>query len=233
MTEQDRRDERIAAYLDGAMDSTEAAAFEAELAGDPLLAAELAEWRANDVLLREAYAGPVEAGVDDRLLHRMGLAQAPSPSAANDNPAGRRRWRWPAGVATAAALALALLLRPPAASTGADLQALEQLAALDTARTGGASITPVLTARAADGRWCREFVRSGGAAPGRGIACRGASGWTLEAFAPGEESAPDDNRIVPASGPQAQALDRAYARLDTDDPLDPAQEKVAMARGWR
>ena len=99
------RDERLAAWLDGALQPDQAAAFEAELAGDPALAEQAFAWRGNDALLRAAFDGPIAQGVDAQLIARMGL-QAP---AANDNPP-LRRWGWPLGGAIAAGLALALVL---------------------------------------------------------------------------------------------------------------------------
>lgn len=233
MTEPTDTASRIAAYLDGQMEAADVAAFEAELESDPALAATLARWLGNDEMLRAAFAGPIENGADAGLIARMGLAEPAAPSAANDNPASWQRWRWPAAAAMAAAVALAVLVSVPRGG-GSDLAALDRLASRESAEIGGgATLSPTLTVRAADGRYCREFVRGGGREPGRGIACRAPDGWKLEAFARSAEAAADPTRIVTAGGPENAALDAAYARLGASDPLGSVQEHEVIGRNWK
>jgi len=244
------RDERIAAFLGGILDDAEQVAFEAELESDPQLAAEVERLMGNDDLLREAYAGPIKQGVDDALLARMGLAQAPQAevvdlvghsaaapaAAANDNPPIWRRWQVPLGGAIAAALALTLIFtsqRGAVPTTGFDA-ALDgspsgQVAVLD----GGREVRPLLTFQAGDGRYCREFSIGKGQAGGTGIACRSGGSWKVEALDKGATELAEGSGIALASGEDGSGLDGAYARLQAGDPMGPTQEKELISRGWQ
>ena len=249
MTGPQSREERIAAFLDGALDDAEQAAFEAELERDPALAAEVERMMGNDALLRDAFSGPIEEGVDNALLARMGLAKgAPakvadlderraSPSvAANDNPPFWRRWQVPLGGAIAAALALALFLtNQQGAAPGADFNAAldgtpsGQVAALD----GGQKLKPLLTFQAGDGRFCREFSIGMGDAGGTGIACRSDNGWQVEALDKGATELAEGSEIALASGEDGAGLDAAYARLKAGDPLAAEHETALISSDWQ
>ena len=155
-------EERLSAWLDGAMTPQEAAAFEAELERDPALAARAASWRANDSFISGALAPLAQEPIGDDLLARLGLAEPEAlPSAANDNPPWwRQRWLRVGG-ALAAGLALVLVMVQRPADTAQDgglSFALESTPALQQARLAdGRTLVPQFTARAADGRWCREY----------------------------------------------------------------------------
>lgn len=243
------REELIAGWLDHALDPADKARFEAELARDPALAAQVAAWRDNDALLREAFSAPIRQGVDDALLRRMNLERpvprlvasrpdpAPEVRAANDNP----RWRtWlrprlavPLGGLVAAGLALAVLLPgQPSAGQDALSLAMTQLPSGEArALPDGSLVTPALSFAAADGRFCREFAISGRAAA-TGIACKGANGWSVEARSEGAATTADPGRIGVASGRDGTGLDAAYARLGAGDPLSAADERALIAAGW-
>ena len=233
-------DMRIAAYLDGAISDTEAEAFEQEVADNPELAAELERLASNDALLREAFA---EHEVDEDFMARMGLgasdtvhapAADPMPVAANDNPPFWRRWSVPIGGAIAAGLALAVTYSLPQGAGGGIGNALEstpsgQLAMLDQ----DTSLTPILSFQAADGRFCREFAYSDGGGERVGIACRGGSGWGVEAWGEGAAQLPEPDQISLASGADSRTLEETYRSLDAGDPILAAREKALIARGWK
>ena len=103
MTEDE--DERLAAWLDGALPPGEAQAFAAALDADPALAAKAEAWRANDKALAGAFFAS-ERPIDDALIARLGLASA--PAAANDNPRRPRLGWLAAGSALAASLVVAV-----------------------------------------------------------------------------------------------------------------------------
>lgn len=223
-------DEQLAAFLDGAMDGAESAAFEARLAADPELAARAERWLANDRRVAAALRPLVEAPIDDDLLARMGLADQPARLAANDNPPWWRRHALPLGGALAASLAAVLLLVPqhgPAPQRDLSF-ALETGASLQPVKLAdGSTITPTLTVRAADGRWCREFR----ADETVGLACRDSGHWRIEAQ--GKGSGPADNgEIAVASGADGAALDAAYDKLRASDPVDAKVEVALIAHGW-
>lgn len=228
-------DERLAAWLDGALSPEEIAAFERAMAADPALARRAQEWKANDAFIAGALAPLAEAPIDDALLARLGLgvpeaAQNAPPPAANDNPPWWRRHALPLGGAVAAGLAAVLLLTVPRGSQGGDdlSLALDATPSLHQARLAdGRTIEPTLTVRAADGRWCREF-RSGAET---GLACRGRDGWKVEAS--GKSAGPDQSGDIGlAAGADGSALDAAYRRIGAGDPLGAADEASLIAKGW-
>lgn len=222
-------EERLAAWLDGAMQPDEAEAFAAELEADPALAARAASWQANDRLIAGAFAPVAAQPLDPALLAQLGLAGPALPQAANDNPPWWRRHALPLGGAIAASLAAVLLLVPRGAEGPQDAVSV----ALDTTASGtavkladGRILTPVLTQRAADGRWCREYRVDATEA----LACREGKGWKVESEARGTGPAASDGIVL--AGGEGSALDPAHTRLGTADPIDPAAEAALIAGEW-
>ncbi|MDF8331761.1 anti-sigma factor family protein [Novosphingobium cyanobacteriorum] len=235
MTVTPEQEDRLAAWLDGALPEGEAQAFAMELAANPALRALEQEWRANDRLIADAFAPVAEAPIDPALLRKMGLEPEPavaSSLAANDNqPARWRRFAPWGGAAMAAGIALAVMLGRPAPVDPLS-QALDRTPSLASATLpDGRRIEPTLTVRAADGRWCREYRSAGSIA----LACRnGAGRWTTE----GEGAAPagqpqSSDGIAMASGPEGAALDGAYRRLGASDPVDAGAEARLIGGGWK
>lgn len=228
----DARDERLAAYLDGAMSPEEEALFDRELERDPELARQALQWRGNDRFIADVLARRARA-VEPELLARMGLldAERPAPVAANDNP-----WGWRRLVASAAALTLVLggtmlALRPAGVTPGEDpvSLALETTPSAKAARLAdGRVLTPVLTVRAADGRWCREYTLAGEAA----LACRHDGRWTTEAQGPAGRPAADSGDFAMAGGAEAPALEEAYRRIGAQEALGPEDEAALLGK-WR
>lgn len=218
-------DERLAAWLDGAMSAEEAAAFEAQLARDPALAERAASWRANDAFIADALAAEA-APIEPDLLAQMGLA---APVAANDNPPWWRRHAAVLGGAVAASLAVVLLVTRPAAPVADPLSvALDTTPSLKAVRLAdGRTIEPTLTVRANDGRWCREF-RSDGAVS---LACRVKGRWVIEGKAAGNGPADGDD-IALAGGNDSAALDGVYRRIGASDPIGAEREAELIGRTW-
>lgn len=206
---------------------------------------------ANDGLLQEAFAGPMAKGVDDALLARMGLAGAglsqpaasvidlasrrpAEPGIANDNPSGWSRWWLPLGGGVAAALALMVTFGLGGGSSSSFDAALDatpsgQIAALED----GTKLTPVLSFRAGDGRYCREFSLGSGAAGGTGVACRDDGGWQVEALDQGATELASSDEIQVAGGADASGLDAAYDRLAAGDPLTGEAELEMITSNWK
>lgn len=231
----DQLDERIAAWLDGALSDEEAAVFEQELERNPDLARRAADWKANDAFITSALSPVADAQIDAHLLARMGLAQPVVeplglPVAANDNPSWWRRHALPLGGGLAASLAAILLLTTPNGTTSPDALsvALETTPSLQqVVLADGRKIEPTLTVRAADGRWCREF-RTGGET---GLACRDKNGWKVEATV-GKAGPAASSEIGLAAGADASALDATYRRLGASDPLGADAEASLIKKGW-
>lgn len=229
-------DEQLAAFLDGAMDEAEARAFEIRVAADPELAARAERWQANDRRIAAALVPLAAEPIDARALLQMGLAQptasivAPVRAPANDNPRWWRRHALPLGGALAASLAIVMLVPRGGQQSQRDLSyALETGASLQMIELAdGSKITPTLTVRAADGRYCREF-RTGAAV---GLACRESGRWRIKAQ--GEGAGPSDGAaIATASGADTAALDAAYSKLGASDPLNAKAEASLIADGWQ
>ena len=222
-----QRDEQLAAWLDGALPPMAAEAFAAKVAHDPSLAAQAEAWRAHDRQISDAL-NAAERPIDDALLARLGLNAA--PVAANDNP------RWPArrwlagGTALAASVAAAVLLTLRAPAPGDPLSdALDRTASQASAQLAdGRTITPTLTVRAADGRWCREFREGAESA----LACRAGGHWSVEARSHGA-AASDSGGIAVAGGADPAPLDAAYGRIKASDPLSAAEERLLLANRWQ
>jgi len=227
-------EDRLAAFLDGQMDDADAAAFEARLASDPTLAARAEAWQANDRRIAAAFAPvadmPLPADVLAMLKASEPTLSAPAPTAANDNPPWWRRHAVPLGGALAASLAALVMLSPqPDAGGKKDLSyALEtgrSLAAVQLA--DGTSVTPTMTVRAADGRFCREFQLG----DTQGLACRKDGHWSVEAEAKGRGPAAESG-IAVAGGADAGGLADAYTRIGASDPLGSEDETRLISKNW-
>jgi hypothetical protein len=142
-------------------------------------------------------------------------------------------WRALAGSsALAAGIAAALMFTLPSGTPVDALSgALEHTATLAQARLAdGTMITPTLTVRAADGRWCREYRTAADTA----LACRSGGRWTIEARAHGAaDSGADTGAMAVAGGADPAPLDSAYRRLGASDPLSADAERKLLADGWK
>lgn len=246
--------DRVSAYLGGAMTPTEAAAFEREIEGDEQLAAIVERWRRNDALLQQAFVMPETEAVSSSLLDRLGLAdvplvsnvvaldsvQRPTIAAQNDNPVSPK-WKW--GIAASLAASVAVLATVGSFWT-ANPPTLEDDGAFQTALNGSVSgvtvalnddqkLTPILSFEAGDGRFCREFAMEDNAAGSSGVACKSGDKWQIEALVKGAGSLPSNNEIRTAGGESDASLDAAYQRLDASDPLNEQKEKQVISYGWK
>ncbi len=229
------REDRLSAWIDGALDPAQADAFDRDLAADPEFARIAAQWRANDARIAVALTGAAQRPFPAATLALL-AAPAANNLPANDN-SRKRLWSVAGLGAIAATLVLAFASRTPMPLAAPDAlsQALDRTPSLaDAALPDGRHIVPALTTRAQDGRWCREY-RDGGTVA---LACRGAGGqWRDEARGPGTTpeaaTAPEAGaEIVVASGANDAVLDPAFHRLGAGDAVDAATEKRLIAGHW-
>ena len=116
-------DERWMAYVDGELDAGERAAFEALLAGDPQLAAQVREQQALRRRVADAFAADLDEPVPERLLAAArGQGAVPDTADVVDLARAReqrdvarrplravRDWRWPEWGAIAASVLVGVL----------------------------------------------------------------------------------------------------------------------------
>lgn len=249
-------DERWMAYVDGELDDAQRAAFEAELANDPLLAQRVREQQALRRRLAEAFTPDLDEPVPERLL---AAARARPPAAepidltrvreqraaAQRVPRAVRDWRWPEWGAIAASLLIGVLAgrlvggdsaAPFANGPNGALVARGPLAGALSAQLASsvAADAPVrvgISFVARSGSYCRSFVmtRPSGLA---GLACREGGQWQVQLVTPaGQDEAAGGYRTAGAALPPA--LLRAIDERIAGTPLDAAAEAGAARRGWQ
>ena len=224
------RDERLFAYVDGELDAADRAAFEAEMAADPQLAAEVALHQSLADRVSAAYAPVLDEPVPPRLVAMAATA--------NDEASRGARLGLPAWAAMAACLVAGVLAGRLAwpqsgllVSRGGDLVARGDLAtALGAQLTAEPGVVRVgLTFRAADGRYCRTFHSARERLAG--LACRQGDHWIAEVATPFRPGPTPDYRTAASDTPPAVLA--TVDRLIAGAPLDAAQERAARDAGWR
>ena len=247
-----RDHERVSAYLGGMMTPQEAATFEQEIGGNSELASLVERWRGNDALLKQAFVTTEAGEISGTLLARLGLSEAGTAEnvvaldsfrdrtgAQNDNPASPK-WRW----AMIGSIAASIVVAVTAGSYWIAMPSgIAAEAAFQTAMDGSASgvevalndtekLTPVLSFKAKDGRFCREFAVVGPQKGNQGIACKSGNQWTVEALVNGGWAPSSDGEIRTAGGTDGAALDDAYSRLGAGDPVSAEKENIYISNGW-
>jgi hypothetical protein len=222
------RAQRLIAYADGELTGAERTAFEAEMAADPALVAEVDLQQRLRSRIADAYAPVLDEPVPAALVA--------AASVANDR--GRRRFGAPQWAAMAACLVAGVLVgraalpnQGPLAARDGVLVVRGDLANALTTQLAAES-GPVklgVSFRSGDGRYCRTFQ----SAPDRlaGVACREADRWvarTTTAWAP---AAGPDYRTAGSETPPAVLA--AVDSMIAGEPLDAAAERAARARAWR
>jgi hypothetical protein len=229
MTPDDERLERLIAYVDGELGAEEAARFEAHMAADPVLAAEVARHKVLASKVGGAYAPVLDEPIPPQLL---------TVAAAANDRGGRPRNGLMPWAGMAAALAMGVLAgravwpsEGPLAARHGVLVAqggLEEALTTQLAAQPGA-VRVGVSFKTADGRYCRTF--ESGADRLAGLACRDDGRWvahTVTAWKP-----------APATAYRKAGSDippEVLASLDaliSGAPLDAAAERAARDKGWR
>jgi hypothetical protein len=224
------QEERLIAYVDGELDAADRAAFEAEMAADPQLAANADLHRRLAGRLAAAYAPILDEPVPAHLAVMV--------SSANHNADGRARLGPPAWAAMAACLVVGVLAGRLAwpqpgllVSRGGALIARGELAeALSrqlAAEPGAVKVG--VSFQTADGRYCRTFTSPRDRLAG--LACRKDGAWVTEVATAFRAGATPDYRTAGVDTPPAVLT--TMDRLIAGPPLDAEQERAARERGWR
>lgn len=218
-------DELAMAYADGELDAISARRFEKRMAEAPELASAVAAHRALRERLRGSFAPVAEAPLPNRLTALLGS------NVVEMRPRARSGSFWRAAMALAACLVAVVtigLFRQSAPTGGSPQMASAPLArSLDTQLAGGQGATRVLVSfRDRQGSYCRVFQ----APEMSGIACREQQGWALRQTS---AHAPGGTGEYRQAGSADADLFAAAQGMMAGDPLDPAAERAAQARGWR
>lgn len=229
MTPDEKVRERIIAFVDGELSPAERAGFEAELAADPALAADVARHRALVARVGAAYAPVLDEAIPPQLL-----AVAAAANDRIDRPRVSRLVPWAAIAASLAvgviAGRLALPERGPLVARDGALVAHGQLAsALSTKLAAEPGVVKVgLTLKTPDGRYCRTFQSA--ADHLAGLACRQEGRWVARMVTAWTPSAAPVYRTAGSETPP-----EVLAAVDglAGQPLDAAAERAARDRGWR
>lgn len=226
------REEVLIAYIDGELSKPDRARFEAEMAADPALKADVARHRALSAQVNVAYAPVLDEEVPPHLL---ALA-----TAAND-PGRPGVRRLAPRFATAAAIAASLVVGVfagrvavpdggPLAMKDGSLVARGQLAAALSTQLAAqrAPIKVALSIRTPGGQYCRTF--ESGADRIAGLACRNGKNWTVRTVTAWTPVAQPAYRTAGSETPP-----EVLAAVDglAGQPLDAAAERAARDKGWR
>ncbi len=116
-------------------------------------------------------------------------------------------------------------------------EALERVASGTRLERGLVQVTPVLTVRDHEGRFCRQYAvqRAGGEAVS-GFACRDSEGrWSIAFHAPNsgaQAAASDTQDFQPASGEGASAIDQFIDKASRGDVVTGREETELISKGW-
>jgi hypothetical protein len=241
----------LIAYIDDELDTSQRGMVGAALEQDADLRRRAEEMRLSRDLLREAFplesSALVPAGIEsaaDRLASAARQQMSVSEGRAS---------RFPLIYAIAAALVLctvavaAYIARQPATPTPRTVTALTQIDSggalhtlLEDTPSGHALAVPdeeatlraILTFRADDGRFCREFEILANASSSAGVACRENGQWHTEVWLRTAAAEPSSQHYTPASGGEDPAVAIVVERLTQQDPFGAAEEARLLAANW-
>jgi hypothetical protein len=239
----DLTDELLVAYVDDELDAAQRAMVRAVLDSNPALCRRADEMRLARDLLCEAF--PLQLGADvsaaiDTASKHLAAACVRQASSSRE-PSGRYRWNRAiaAGFLLLCLMAAAsyFFVRPATDQTRTLVTALTQIgpenplhgvlestASAELIKIPGedAAVRAVLTFRAKDGRFCREFEILDDSGSSTGIACRENGHWHTTG-----------NTYTPAGGSDDAAVAQVYEGLIQSEPLGIKEEARLLADSWR
>jgi hypothetical protein len=250
----DITDELLVAYVDDELDAAQRDMVSSVLDSNPALLRRAAEMRLARDLLREAFPLRPDANVPapiDAAASR--LAEACARRAWRSPLTFRFRYRRKYAVAAAVVLCVTAAASYLVWRTGSEPARLPVTAMMrigsDTALHGvlesarsaevvnvpaeDAVLRAVLTFRAKDGRFCREFEILAGSGGSTGIACRDNGEWRAEVLLSAAAAPPNSTYYTPAAEPDEPAIAEVVERLRQGDPLGAEEEARVLASGWR
>lgn len=250
----DITDELLVAYVDDELDEAQRAMVQSVLDTSPALCRRAEEMRLSRDLLREAFPLQPKASVPpslDAAATRLAEAcAAPSTPRAPSVPVQKsRKYAIAAAIllsVTAAAVYLAwrtggwrarepvtaLMQIGPGTALNGVLESSPSAQVINVPAEG-AAVRAVLTFRAKDGRYCREFEILAGSGGSTGIACRDEGEWRAEVLLSAAAAPTDSSYYAPAGGSDEPAVAEVAEHLMQGDPLNAQEEARLLASGWR
>lgn len=232
------------AWLDGELDSAQAAEVEAEVRSDPELQRRAADHRAMQSRLGAAFAQVADAPLPERIASAASGWEGErvvSLAEARERRDGRRaslpEWRQFAAMAATLVLGIAVgnMIVPHGGSSPIAPEAgrLVASAGLEDALHARLASAPAgegprigMTFRDTSGSVCRTFDDRAAS----GLACFEGGDWRIRALFQGEQGPAGEYRMASGADPRLlDIVDEAIA----GEPFDAAQEKAAMERGWQ
>lgn len=249
----DITDELLVAYIDDELDASQRAMVRSVLDTSPGLGRRADEMRLARDLLREGFPLPPDAStpasvqaVANRLAEAC--ARRSGRPAAAFPVQGRWKYAFAAGVLLCVTASGYLLwrfggesMRPSATALmriGPDTPlhgVLESAASAEVIHVPAedAALRAVLTFRAKDGRFCREFEILADSGGSTGIACRAQGEWRAEVMLSAHSVLPDSSYYTPAGQSDEPAVAAVVERLIQGDPLSAQEEARILASGWQ
>ncbi len=253
-------DEQLSAYIDGELAASDMELIRRMLEDNDALSARLARLKRMDQIITAAYGSITDEPIPDPVLSLLAPAtNAPKSDLHSDNifplPNGRTLHipkQWHAPLAAAAALAVGVSIglqlspnihpnRTAPMIAGIIDKSSPLHAALETAPSAqpfmlgtdkGGAITPVLTFKSTDGRFCREFNLRSSTGGQRALACRLDGTWVVQ-FAAATNSKAAGAVYSTASSDVAAQFNELIDVLIDDAPLDADEEAAIIEKQWK
>lgn len=235
-------DDDVIAYVDGCLQGSERAAFEASLRENPELAEQVAahRWIARQIVA--AFGEPPRDEVDDADLARLGLSEGNVVEFAARRRHTTRRSVFAASLSSAIAASLVagvfldrMISEPDVGILQADstgrVVARGELAENLSDRLSGVpgEVRIGLTFRTAQ-TVCRTFATPQGLS---GLGCREDGQWLVPIVTTSRADTQRKTEYRLAGGDVAPFVMAEVDRLIVGEPLSPTQEKALMATGWQ
>lgn len=230
-------EEKFFAWLDGELEPDEAARVEADVAADPELSRKADQHRALAASLQGAFATVSAAPVPDRISHAVERNNVVDLAQARETRQRRNAPFWAQAAALAATLAVGIftgtLLSPqPSGPTGTEDGQIVARGELKNALYAQLASAPAdhgprigMTYRDKTGAFCRTFSEKAVS----GLACRHGGEWQILGLFQNAQGQSSEFRMAAGADPRLMDMvDESMA----GEPLDAAQEREALRRGW-
>jgi hypothetical protein len=246
----DITDELLVAYIDDELHAAQRAMVNATLERDAALRRRAEEMRLSRELLREAFPLQSPETVPVRLdaaAERLAAVCTRQFRSARHPFSLRPKYAVAAAVAVFAVAAVAYFAWQPVKRTPQKVTQLAQIepgnplhtllestpsAQLVEVPEDGATLIAILTFRANDGRFCREFEILASARSSTGIACREKGQWLTEVRSSTVAALASSNYYTPAAGSDDPAIAAVVDKLMQGEPLGVEEEAQVLAAHW-